>query len=232
MPIVTQLQPEKVSALSDEIATARIAIIDDDAIIVRMIHHLLQKMGFRTLLGHSDPTSALCALEEFRPDVVLLDVVMPGLSGPDLLSQMRRHPGLHDTPVITLTASPDRITRLQVLEHGVADFLSKPVDAAELSTRLRNVIEAKRYRNHLSQSAQQLERAVQQRTKQLEASRREVALCLARAAEFRDDTTGRHIIRVGRYAAILASTLELPEVFVEMIELAAQLHDVGKIGIT
>lgn len=156
---------------------------------------------------------------------------MPGLSGPELLLQMRQHPVLQDTPVITLTASHDRSTRLKILDLGVADFLSKPIDEVELATRLRNVIEAKRYRDHLSQSAQTLERAVQQRTRELEASRREVVLCLARAAEYRDDSTGRHVIRVGRYAALMATAMKLPAVFVEMIELAAQLHDVGKIGI-
>jgi putative two-component system response regulator len=136
-----------------------------------------------------------------------------------------------ETPVITLTASRDRETRLQIIELGVADFLSKPIDETELSTRLRNVIEAKRYREHLSQSAEQLERAVRQRTSQLEESRRDVVLCLARAAEYRDDNTGHHVIRVGRYSSILAAELGLPPVFVDMIEFAAQLHDVGKIGI-
>jgi len=214
-----------------DIAAARVAIVDDDPLIVRLIRRQLEKLGYRLLLGLSDPAAALAALEAFRPDVVLLDVMMPELSGTELLYQMRQHPRLHDTPVITLTASRDRITRLQILELGVADFLSKPVDETELSTRLRNVIEAKRYRDHLSQSARQLEEAVRQRTKALEASRREVVQCLARAAEYRDDSTGRHVLRVGRYAAILASALGLPDVFSEMIELAAQLHDVGKIGI-
>ena len=217
--------------VTGELAQARIAIIDDDPLNVRMIRHQLGKLGVRSLLGLSDPTVAIEKLGEFHPDVVLLDVVMPGLSGPDLLAEMRRHSTLRDTPVITLTASRDRSTRLQILALGVADFLNKPVDEAELSTRLRNVIEAKRYRDHLSKSAEILKLAVQQRTRELEASRREVVLCLARAAEYRDDNTGRHVVRVGRYAAILAAELGLDDVFVERVELAAQLHDVGKIGI-
>lgn len=214
-----------------EVAQARIAVIDDDPLNVRLIRRQMERLGFQTVLGLSDPLLALDALEEFRPDVVLMDVVMPGLSGPELLSQLRQHPVLGETPVITLTASHDRATRLKILDLGVADFLSKPIDELELATRLRNVIEAKRYRDHLSQSAQTLERAVQQRTRELEASRREVVLCLARAAEYRDDSTGRHVLRVGRYTALLAAAIKMPAIFVEMIELAAQLHDVGKIGI-
>jgi putative two-component system response regulator len=212
-------------------ATAQIAIIDDEPLNVRIIRRQLNQVGYQTLLGLSDPTLAIETLEDFRPDVVLLDIVMPKLSGIELLRQMRQHPRLCHTPVIVLTASRDRLTRLEVLELGVSDFLSKPVDDAELSTRIRNVLEAKRYRDHLNQAAHELERAVRQRTQELEASRRDVVLCLARAAEFRDDSTGRHVVRVGRYAAILAAALGQPASYVEMIELAAQLHDVGKIGI-
>ena len=210
---------------------ARIAIVDDEPLNVRLIRHQLEKLGYRFILGVLDSTTALESLEDFRPDVVLLDLVMPEVSGTELLQQMRSHPRLKSVPVIILTASRDRMTKLQVLELGVADFLGKPLDEAELSTRLRNVIQAKQYRDHLEDDAAQLERAVRQRTKALEASRREVVLCLARAAEYRDDNTGRHVVRVGRYAAVLAKALSLPAEFVGMIELAAQLHDVGKIGI-
>ena len=218
-------------AISVENSQAKIAIVDDEPLNVRLIHNQLEKLGYRFLLGLSDSTTAIEALEDFRPDVVLMDVIMPGLSGTELLQQMRRHPQLQAIPVIVLTASRDRVTKLSILELGVADFLGKPLDEAELSARLRNVIEAKRYRDYLKDAARQLEQAVRQRTLALQASRREVVLCLARAAEYRDDNTGRHVIRVGRYAAILATALGQPADYVGMIELAAQLHDMGKIGI-
>jgi putative two-component system response regulator len=213
------------------VTDARIAIVDDEPLNVRLIRHQLEKLGYRFILRILDSTTALDSLEDFRPDVVLLDIVMPEVSGTELLKQMRSHPQLKSVPVIILTASRDRMTKLQVLDLGVADFIRKPLDEAELSTRLRNVIEAKRYRDHLKEDATQLERAVRQRTRALEASRREVVLCLARAAEYRDDNTGRHVIRVGRYASVLAAALGHSRDFVEMIGLAAQLHDVGKIGI-
>jgi len=158
-------------------------------------------------------------------------VVMPNVSGVDLLRELRRHSRFEDLPVIVLTASQNRLTRLEILELGVSDFLPKPVDEAELATRLRNVLQAKRYRDQIRHSAEVLERAVRVRTSELEASRRDVVLCLARAAEYRDYGTGRHVIRVGRYSALVAAALGMPTLFVEMIELAAQLHDVGKIGI-
>jgi putative two-component system response regulator len=213
------------------IKMARVAIVDDEPLNVRLIRHQLEKVGYQFILGILDSKTALESLEEFRPDVVLLDIVMPEVSGTDLLRLMRDHPQLKSVPVIILTASRDRATRLQILELGVADFLGKPLDEAELSTRLRNVIEAKQYRDHLKDDAKRLELAVRQRTRALDASRREVVQCLARAAEYRDDNTGRHVIRVGKYASALAAALGLPRDYVAMIELAAQLHDVGKIGI-
>jgi putative two-component system response regulator len=219
------------SELSDDALAAKILVIDDEPLNVRLIRRQLEKIGYRYVLGITDPLAAIQTLEEFQPDVVLMDVVMPGLSGLDLLGLVRSHPKLKAIPAITLTASQDRETRLKILQLGVADFLNKPVDEAELSTRLRNVIEAKRYRDHLKNAARELKQAVRQRTRELEASRREVILCLARAAEYRDDSTGRHVVRVGKYSAALARALGQPEEFVEMIQLAAQLHDVGKIGI-
>jgi putative two-component system response regulator len=232
MPTETENNPEVLTADASMLPKlARIAIVDDEPLNVRLIRHQLEKLGYRFILGILDSTTALESFEDFRPDVVLLDLVMPEVSGTELLQQMRSHPQLKSVPVIILTASRDRMTKLQVLELGVADFLGKPLDEAELSTRLRNVIQAKQYRDHLVDDAAQLERAVRQRTKALEASRREVVLCLARAAEYRDDNTGRHVVRVGRYAAVLAGALALPAEFVKMIDLAAQLHDVGKIGI-
>lgn len=210
---------------------ARVAIVDDQPLNVRIFKRQLMKLGYGEPLGLSDSTTALNALEQFGPEVLLLDVVMPQVSGVDLLRELRRQPRFHDLPVIVLTASQDRVTRLEILELGVADFLPKPVDEAELATRLGNVLQAKRYRDQILHSAEILEQAVRERTRELEASRRDVVLCLARAAEFRDDSTGRHVIRVGRYSALVAQALGLPSLFVEMIELAAQLHDVGKIGV-
>lgn len=214
-----------------DIGTAKVAIIDDESINVRLISRQLERIGYRFLLGLSDPEIAIDALEDFCPDVVLMDVVMPKVTGIQLLQQMRQHRQFTTTPVIVLTASRDRDTRLQILSLGVSDFLGKPMDEAELSTRLRNVLEAKRYRDSLANAARQLELAVRERTRDLEESRREVLLCLARAAEYRDDNTGRHAARVGRYAGVLARALGQPDDFVEMLELAAQLHDLGKIGI-
>jgi putative two-component system response regulator len=102
--------------------------------------------------------------------------------------------------------------------------LSKPVDAVELVARVRNSLSIK-------QRQDDLERLVANRTADLEWSRREVVFCLARAAEFRDNDTGRHVVRVGKYVGILAREFGYSDADASTMELASTLHDVGKIGI-
>jgi putative two-component system response regulator len=109
--------------------------------------------------------------------------------------------------------------------------LGKPLDPSELVARIRNVLAVKDYENRLLQHSHDLEIAVRQRTADLERSRQDVIHCLARAAEFRDDDSGKHVLRVGKFVRLVAVRLGLPDDLTDVLELAAQLHDVGKIGI-
>jgi cyclic di-GMP phosphodiesterase len=211
--------------------TSRILVIDDEPINVKVVQKYLQQYGYHHVRGITDPTFALDGIQTEQPDVILLDVMMPRVSGIEVLQQIRSNPATAHLPVIILTASCDRETKLAVLDRGATDFLAKPVDIYELIPRVRNSITQKRYHDHLRDHARALEEAVRQRTAELEASRKEVIYCLARAAELRDDDTGHHVLRVGQYAAVIGRTLGLDEATVEMLEQAAQLHDIGKIGI-
>ena len=130
-----------------------------------------------------------------------------------------------------LTATEDHELKLSALELGATDFLRKPVDRTDLVPRVRNALSVKSFQDHLQVYAKELERQVQERTAELEASRLEVIYCLARAAEFRDNQTGRHVIRVGRYVGEIAKRLGLKAEEVSLLQLAAPLHDMGKIGI-
>ena len=187
--------------------------------------------GYERFVITHDDTHAFDWISQELPDIVLLDVVMPNVSGLDILRQLRKDDRTKNIPVLILTASTDRETRLVALQRGATDFLAKPVDPSELVPRVRNALVVKAHQDHLQRYAQQLEDEVRQRTAELDLSRREIIECLARAAEYRDDTTGKHIVRVGRYAAAVARQLGLPPEHVDLIEQASQLHDVGKIGI-
>jgi putative two-component system response regulator len=158
-------------------------------------------------------------------------MMMTGIDGVALLEELQRDKELKETPVIILTASSDPELKQTALRLGVSDFLDKPVDPHHLVARVRNALIMKAHRDHLVNYASELEKTVQLRTAELAASRREVIRCLARAAEFRDNETGNHVVRVGRYVGIVARELGFSDERVELLEDAAQLHDVGKIGI-
>ena len=111
------------------------------------------------------------------------------------------------------------------MEAGATDFLPKPPNIDDLNPGVRNALILKDHRDTL-------ERRVMERTRDLEMSRREVVRCLARAAEYRDDDTGNHVVRVGQYVSIVAREIGMDEDRVTALELASILHDVGKIGIS
>jgi putative two-component system response regulator len=211
--------------------SARIMIVDDEPLNIKVVRKYLQLAGYQQFITTSDSPSAFAMIRDEKPDVVLLDVMMPQVSGLQILDAVRTDRALAHLPVLILTASTDQQTKSTALELGATDFLAKPIDASDLVPRVRNALMVKAHQDHLARYSERLEHEVSLRTAELEASRLQVVHCLARAAEYRDDDTGRHVIRVGRYAGILARELGFTEGHAAVIELAAQLHDVGKIGI-
>ncbi len=208
-----------------------IIIVDDEPANVAIVQTHLKRAGYHSFKSTTDSTVAFSLIQATRPDVVLLDINMPGISGIEILKQIRAHGPTSRLPVLVLTANSDQDVKHKCLELGATDFLVKPVDAMELVPRVRNALQNKAFQDRLTRYAQELEQKVQERTQELEKSRRQVIYSLARAAELRDNDTGNHVIRVGQFAGIIARNLKLDEQFVSDLELAAQLHDVGKIAI-
>jgi putative two-component system response regulator len=228
---VSAFAAASIGSQAPKTATAKIMIVDDEPINIRVARKYLYDAGYREFITITEATVALEEILRHRPDVIVLDVMMPRVNGVDLLKSVRETPEIAHIPVLILTASCERDTKVRALEAGATDFLEKPVDPSELLPRVRNALWIKAHHDHLARQTEQLEGAVRQRTEELAASRLEVVQCLARAAEFRDDNTGRHVIRVGRYAGIIGKKMGLADEYVHLLELAAQLHDVGKIGI-
>ena len=211
--------------------SAKIMIIDDEPLNIMTFRQHLKMEGYENFVTTSDAREALHLLRNERPDVLLLDIRMPEISGLDILRVIGLDPVLQHIPVLILTAASDPATRKQALDLGASDFLQKPIEPNELLPRVRNAIVIKKHYDMASSEATRLEQQVERRTRQLEATRQQLILCLARAAEHRDNDTGNHVIRVGRYTSIIAKQMGYPENRLEMLEQAAQLHDVGKIGI-
>ncbi|MBW3542690.1 MAG: response regulator, partial [Planctomycetes bacterium] len=210
---------------------SKIAIVDDEPFNALAVKRYLEQAGFKKFVIVTDSREALRVLRSEKPDIVLLDVLMPEVNGLDVLRLLRIDDDWAHLPVLIMTAASHAETKRRALRHGATDFLPKPLDPHDLVPRVRNALSSKLYQDRLARQAESLEQQVRERTAELIASREEVLHCLARAAEFRDDQTGKHVIRVGKFAAIIARQIGLDPVRVEMIELAAQLHDIGKIGI-
>ena len=213
-------------------ASAKLYLLDDEQINLDVVRAFLQLEGYEQIVSSTDPTHALQEILSDPPDALLLDIQMPGISGLDVLAAIRNHPSTANLPVIVLTATSDQAAKVKALELGANDLLRKPLERIDLILRLRNTLSAKSHQDQLANHAAELELAVAKRTHQLETARQNVVRCLARAAEHRDDDTGQHILRVGRYARIIGKQLGWSKRRLDTLEQAAQLHDVGKIGIS
>ena len=206
-------------------------IVDDEIANVLVAKKLLSQAGYQDFETTTDSTLAINMVHTCQPDVLLLDINMPHVDGISILKQIRSVKRFRHLPVLILTANSESGVKLKCLELGATDFLVKPIDPMELAPRVRNALLSKMHQDQLHNHAAQLEEIVRQRTRELELSRQEVIYCLARAAELRDNDTGNHVIRVGRYAGIIAKNLGMSDRYVNDIVLAAQLHDVGKIAV-
>ena len=215
----------------DQLLNANIVIIDDDELVASIVERHLRDEGYQNLLVLTDSRNAIDQVCSYDTDVVISDMMMPGLSGLDLLKLRSQHEVCRHIPFIIFSGNSEKSCKREALELGAADFLDKPVDPVDLVLRVRNTLIVKQHQNYLSTYASELEKQVHARTRQIESSRERIVHCLAKAAEFRDSETGSHVIRVGKYAAVIAQQLGFERDYCEQIELAAQLHDVGKIGI-
>jgi putative two-component system response regulator len=211
--------------------SASILIVDDESVNLRVAEAFLEDDGYRNVVLCDRPELALPLVSQHRPDVILLDVMMPSISGLDLLRMLRTNLMTRHVPVIVLTSVTDRQTKSRALQLGATDFLPKPLDAFELLPRVRNALVLRAHQLNLEHQTASLEQLVRRRTAELVWTQLQVIHCLARACEYRDNETGRHAVRVGRNARIIAEQIGEDPGWCEELMLAAMLHDVGKIGV-
>jgi putative two-component system response regulator len=209
----------------------RIFIVDDEDLNIRVARKYLRTWGYETVESTNQPTEAIHRILQAQPHLVLLDVMMPEVSGLELLAQLRQIEETKHLPIVILTAHIEDSVRHEALNLGANDFLGKPIDPLELHPRVKNLLNLSAYQKWLENTSEALEAEVKRRTEALETAQHHVIHCLARASEYRDNDTGRHVIRVGAYTALIARQMGLGEEYATTIEQAAKLHDVGKIGI-
>jgi putative two-component system response regulator len=214
------------------IKDSKILVIDDNEMNLVMVQRILEWAGYRSIQLIKNPNESLAKMREFRPDLVILDLHMPEKSGYDVLAEIKADsPANLFVPILVFTADNTKLAREKALELGASDFLTKPGDSSEILLRVQNFLKTRRMQLQIMDHAQTLSDRVKERTKELEESRFETLACLAKAADYRDDETGQHAHRVGSTSGMIAKALGWSPERVHDIELAAPLHDLGKIGI-
>lgn len=224
--------PARRAMIREDVSQARILIVDDDRANVELVEHILRPEGYAHLVGTTDPRAALDLCAEAPPDLLLLDLLMPGIDGFQVLDRLRSDlPTFEHLPVLVLTSDDSREAKERALSGGAKDFLTKPLSAFELRLRVRNLLHTRFLQLALRDQNGRLEERVRERTRELREAQNEIIERLALAAEYHDDETGRHTRRVGQESARLAKALGWPADRVELMRRAAPLHDVGKIAV-
>ena len=188
----------------------KILLVDDEPNNLQLLRQIL-KSSYQLIFAHNGQ-SALAAVAAHHPDLILLDVMMPDLDGYEVCRRLKTDPLTHDIPVIFVTAMGDVDDEAAGFDVGAVDYIHKPVSPA---------IVLRRVQTHLSLV----------HVKELEDSQREAIYMLGAAGHYNDNDTGLHIWRMAAYARALAEAIGWPEHLAERLELAAPLHDTGKIGI-
>jgi two-component system response regulator RpfG len=211
---------------------ARVVIVDDRGTARSLLEGLARTLEPGVIVeSHADPVEALAQMQFSTPDLIITDYRMPGMDGIEFTRRIRSERRLADVPIIIVTVVEDRQIRYQALENGATDFLTRPIDPQECRARCLNLLALRRSQKMVSERAHWLEEQVMQATREVRTRERETLLKLAKAGEYRDQETGNHIIRMSRYARLIAEELKLTAMECDEIEAAAPMHDIGKIGI-
>jgi len=193
----------------------------------------------RALIRKIDECSPVCFTDsaeglrwslDNEPDLVIVDYMMPEPDGLEFIQRLRRSRPAAETPVLMVTADHEKEIRYEALERGATDFLTKPVDRIEFTSRVKNMLALRRSHQALTNRAAMLADEVLKATAEIHAREKETLIRLAKAAEFRDPETGAHILRMAHYSRLIAAGLGLAEADQDRILQAAPMHDVGKLG--
>lgn len=209
-----------------------VMIVDDRGTARNLLVGLARSLEPDLLVeSFGDPHKALARAAQRTPDLVISDYRMPRMDGVEFTRCLRAFPKLADVPIVIVTVVEDRQIRYQALESGATDFLTRPIDPQEYRARCRNLLSLRRSQKLVAERAQCLEAQVRQATLEVRLREQETLLRLAKAGEYRDQCTGNHILRMAKYARLIAEHLGLSSQETDEIELSAPMHDLGKIGV-
>lgn len=214
-----------------DIKSASILVVDDEPVNVCLLNSILGVEGYLNVVSTSDSREVERLYRRHKVDLLLLDINMPHMDGFDVMARLKAEHGDDLAPILMLTAQSAQEFRIKALQGGARDYVAKPFDRFELAMRMRNLLEMRMAHKCLQQQNTLLEERVLERTLQLQDTRLQVVRRLGRAAEYRDNETGMHILRMSKVSALLGRAIGLSEEQCELLLHASPMHDIGKIGI-
>ncbi|MEO5342889.1 MAG: two-component system response regulator [Gammaproteobacteria bacterium SHHR-1] len=201
-----------------------ILIVDDVPDNIDVLGGILRR-NYNIKVALDGQRALRIAVSDPKPDLILLDIMMPGIDGYEVCKRLKADPVTSDIPIIFITARDDSADEEHGFELGAVDYITKPISPSVVSARVRTHLA-------LYDQQRQLAEQVNARTQELNTTRLEIIRRLGRAAEYRDNETGYHVIRMSHFAKLIAQAYGSNPEWTEMLFNAAPMHDIGKIGVS
>jgi cyclic di-GMP phosphodiesterase len=229
----------------------RILIVDDDEKNLKVMSAILESRGYVSDTA-KDGSEALEKANAYLPDLIFLDIMMPGMDGYEVCRRLKEGDPTRYIPVVMVTALEDRSSRIAGIESGASDFLTKPIDSIELLARAKNLLRVKDFEDFLQAHNELLGQEVRRATGELREALKSLSQAngelhetqakikqsyvdtiyrLTMVAEFKDEDTSTHIRRIGHYCRLIAARMGWSVAEQEVIFYASPMHDIGKVGI-
>ncbi len=226
------------SDANDFTARQTILIVDDTPDNITLLSTLL-KERYKTKVATNGERALKVAATNPPPDLILLDIMMPGMDGYEVCQRLKANAETSDIPVIFLTAKAQAEDEEKGLKLGAVDYITKPISPPIVLARIETHLNLKNAQQFLQDSNAFLEAEVRRRTQEVVAVQDATILAMASLAEARDNETGNHLLRIQHYIRVLARKLQkhprfanfLNDETIELLAKSAPLHDIGKVGI-
>lgn len=217
--------------LNDEISSASILIVDDTPENLNILSAILKKKGYN-VRPVPNGELALKAAENMVPDLILLDILMPGMNGFEVCQELKKNEKLREIPVIFISALSEIEDKVKAFSIGGVDYITKPFQIEEVNARVETHLKLRKLTTHL-------EHIVEKQVAEISSSQMSTIIAMAKLAQSRDDCTGKHLDRVREYCYLIAGKLSespryksyLNAKWIDIIAKASALHDIGKVGI-
>jgi putative two-component system response regulator len=217
----------------------KILLVDDETLYIDILADLL-KEDYTTVVAKSGAQALKRATDTPPPDLVLLDILMPGMDGYEVCRLLKEDPRTRGIPVIFLTVKSEVSDEIKGFELGAVDYVAKPMSPPIVRARVKSHLALHEAQQQLENQNERLEQRVRERTEELNRTKDVAIFCMATLAETRDSETGKHILRTQNYIRILAQCLKQHPRFtgylqydstIEMLYKTSPLHDIGKVGV-